>query len=103
MGLGNTCNFKAIQFFTTSMEAKDNKNGIVISGTNAYLYDKWGNAYGFRMDYDQNGVIPSPYNGAQLISGLNSLILTKGADKLWYRWESTEYDEVLNWDWDGSY
>jgi prepilin-type N-terminal cleavage/methylation domain-containing protein len=103
MGLGNTCNFKGIQFFTTSKEAKDNKNGIVISGTDAYLYDRWGNAYGFRMDYNQAGVIPSPYSGALLISGLNSLILTKGADGLWYRWESTEYDEVLNWDWDGSY
>jgi len=63
-GVENKVNYKKIKFFTLdSPKGVEGayKDGMIIKGQTAKLYDVWGEPYYFMLDYDLDGEIENPF------------------------------------------
>ncbi len=84
-GREDVINSKQIRFFDQPKpkgnKESNYKDGMHVSGSDAKLYDPWGETYYISMDYDLDGEIANPYGGSDPISGKKVLIWSTGPDK----------------------
>ena len=71
-GAEEDLNFKKIKFFELGEPKGSNssnyKDGLIITGTTAALYDPWGETYYIIIDYDLDGEIENPFDDTKTIS-----------------------------------
>ena len=87
-GIGNTCNFKKINFLEISEPKGGPGNysgGLLVTGTAAIYYDPWGKKIQrMRFDHDQDGEIVAPWGTSvspeYWIKGRNVIFYSWGAD-----------------------
>ena len=77
-GREDAINFKQIRFFQQP-NAKNKKDGMLITGSTVELFDPWGQKYYISIDYDLNDELDHPYETG-LIHGKKVLIWSKGPD-----------------------
>lgn len=85
-GVEEDVNFRGVKYFTTGEPSGSDgkyKDGMVIEGKTAKLYDVWGKAYYMLLDYDLDGEIAHPFESGDEnnVFGKKVLIFSTGPEK----------------------
>lgn len=83
-GKDREVNFKQKEYFeykTAKGGPGSYFDGLNITGSQASLYDPWGNPYLLFFDYDFDGEIINPENSKETVNGKVVAVYSKGADE----------------------
>lgn len=84
-GVEENVNFKQNRYFETNEPKGSNtsnyKDGMIVEGDRARLYDAWGEAYHILIDYDLDGVMDNPFKSGKEVTGKKALVYSTGPEK----------------------